>query len=316
MMTIIMLTGCQPRVLTDIMMTYPEKSINDVVVYEPGDSIPADAMVLGYVAVVDRGTTTHCKYDVVKSLAVQESAKNGGNGLQIVEHLKPSLRAGSCHQIVGNILLSGRIDPDSLVFITGNDYLAHLDERLKAEEELYAKYEKKMLSLPPKNRLRANFGLGLDPDRVKTYDGNYHPELGSSMLISFEHVLQNNIYCGFTFIRTNATCQQLGEYDIFYIGPTVELAETFDKKHNWLYDVSIGMGLARYSIENLDKKAGFGMHFTVGVDYMLNRHLGVGAETGFVLGSFKKPENVIPNSEDDGFGRGILMLSGGLRYYF
>ena len=313
-MGIIMLTGCQPRVLTDILMTYPEKSVENVVVYEPEDSIPADAMTLGYVAVIDRGTTTHCNYDYVKSLAIKESAKVGGNGFQIVQHQTPSLWKGSCHQIAGNILLAGKIDPDSLVFVTENDFVSQLEAMQEAEERFY---QKQILSRPPINRLRANFGLGWDPDKIETYDNLYRPKLGSSLLAGYEClILGNNTYMGFTYMHHNATCSKLGNYRMDYIGATASWSEVFGNKRNWLYDISFGVGYNRYTIKNFHKQSGLGFHFTADVDYMITRHFGIGIEAGYVVGTFKRPDEVIVKEEDDVYARGALLLTGGLRWYF
>ena len=97
---ILLLTSCSPKVVTHIVRTYPNPVPADsVYVIEPGDTVPNTAETLGSVSVVDRGTSRNCRYDQVLRLAQEATGKNGGNGLAITEHVKPSFWGSSCHQI-------------------------------------------------------------------------------------------------------------------------------------------------------------------------------------------------------------------------
>ena len=88
---ILLLTSCSPKVVTHIVRTYPNPVPADsVYVIEPGDTVPNTAETLGSVSVVDRGTSRNCRYDQVLRLAQEATGKNGGNGLAITEHVKPS----------------------------------------------------------------------------------------------------------------------------------------------------------------------------------------------------------------------------------
>ena len=96
----LLLTSCSPKVVTHIVRTYPNPVPADsVYVIEPGDTVPNTAETLGSVSVVDRGTSRNCRYDQVLRLAQEATGKNGGNGLAITEHVKPSFWGSSCHQI-------------------------------------------------------------------------------------------------------------------------------------------------------------------------------------------------------------------------
>ena len=51
------LTSCamNPKVTADLMGTYPQRSADQVVIYEEGDTVPANATVVGKVKVTDGG---------------------------------------------------------------------------------------------------------------------------------------------------------------------------------------------------------------------------------------------------------------------
>ena len=52
-MMLLLLTGCSPRVTTDITMSYPARSVEEVKVYDVGDTVPNSAMAIGKVAVLE-----------------------------------------------------------------------------------------------------------------------------------------------------------------------------------------------------------------------------------------------------------------------
>lgn len=101
-----LMTGCAPKVITNISKSYPASVTADKVrLYELGEAVPASAERIGNVSVVDNGVSTKCNYDQVVWLAKQETAKAGGNALALTDHRKPSLLGSSCHQIAGSMLL-------------------------------------------------------------------------------------------------------------------------------------------------------------------------------------------------------------------
>lgn len=89
--TLLLLTSCSPKVITHISKNYPEVIPADsVCVIELGETVPNTAETVGRVSVVDRGFSNKCRYDQVLRLAQEATGKNGGNGLAITDHLKPS----------------------------------------------------------------------------------------------------------------------------------------------------------------------------------------------------------------------------------
>ena len=69
-----LMTGCAPKVITNISKSYPASVTADKVrLYELGEAVPASAERIGNVSVVDNGVSTKCNYDQVVWLAKQET---------------------------------------------------------------------------------------------------------------------------------------------------------------------------------------------------------------------------------------------------
>ena len=307
MMTV---TSCtSPRVVTDVMLKYPPSVTADsVLVYEPGDSVPADAMRLGHVAVFDDGLSHHCHYDEVVALAKGETARIGGNALKLVEHVTPSFRTGTCHQIKGEMLLTGKIDIDSL------DFLTFAQAALDNEERHF--HESVELGLPL-NRIRIDGGMGWNIDKLRTIYGNYTPHIGWTARVGYEHFFSGMVSVGATYSRTTGDYSHLGRFWMDYAGATVGMGRRFKRNLAWLWDFQFGLGFANYHIDNFHSHAGLGLNFGGGVDYMLTRHIALGIDASFVLGTFSKPHEVVNNDEDyRNLDLGTLVLQGGLRFYF
>ena len=309
------MSGCtNPEVITDQLLTYPARSADSVTVVEPGMPAPKGAITLGRVAVVDRGTSVHCKYDQVLALAKKETARIGGNVLQIVEHRRPSLWNGTCHQIMGNMLLDGKIDTDSIAMGSYMDDFQNYLESALANEERFYKHEVARHS--PANRLRLSGGVALDPDKLKTIGGNYRQHVGLQLLASYAHIMKNGLSFGLTYMRTMAEYRGLGDYRLDCLTPTLGLARRFANHPRWLYDISFGFGYAHYDIKDFHHRGGFGMYLGGGLDYLLSSRLAVGAELDINAGVFKKPEEVILDERVKDLGLGNFCLMTGLRYYF
>ena len=57
-----MLSACSPRIVTEVTKSFPARSVEEVRVYDVGDTVPNSAVAIGKVAVLDRGFTTNCGY--------------------------------------------------------------------------------------------------------------------------------------------------------------------------------------------------------------------------------------------------------------
>lgn len=97
--------SCSPKVISDILISYPVTTKpEDVVVLEPQSAVPESAERLGSIRITDSGFTTECSYEEVVDKACRETSRCGGNLLHITAHRRPDLWS-TCHRIKGDIWL-------------------------------------------------------------------------------------------------------------------------------------------------------------------------------------------------------------------
>lgn len=312
---VMVVSGCtSPEVITDQLLTYPAQTADSVRVVEPGMPAPPNAITLGHVAVVDRGTSIHCKYEQVLALAKKETARVGGNMLQLVEHRRPSIWSGTCHQIQGNMLLVGKIDTDSITM--GNymdDFSNYLESALANEERFYKKVVEPQ---PPANRIRLSGGVAFDPDKLKTTIGDYRMHVGSQFLVSYAHMMAYGLSFGLTYSHSTAEYRGLGDYRFDCLTPTIGFSRRFTNHLRWLYDVNVGFGYAHYDIKDFHSGGGLGLFIGGGVDHLVTSRLGIGIELDFNVGMFKKQDDIILNDRLKKLDLGTISVMTGLRYYF
>lgn len=114
MLASLVLSACSPRIVTEVTKSFPARSVEEVRVYDVGDTVPNSAVAIGKVAVLNRGFTTNCGYDRMLGLAKERTAENGGNGLLLTEHKEPKFWGSSCHQLMGMMFLMS----DSIIDMT------------------------------------------------------------------------------------------------------------------------------------------------------------------------------------------------------
>ncbi|BEG98029.1 hypothetical protein [Bacteroides sedimenti] len=315
----IVVTSCNPRITTQILKSYPAiVSPDSVVVYNIGDTVPGSATTIGHVNVRDGGFTTKCKYDEVLSFAKNEVSKNGGNGLMITAHSKPSVWS-SCHQISGTmLLLDSKIINDSLLVNK------HLNQFVPSKIMVNKR-------IVPRNTFSASVGYAYIYSDIYN-DGDGFSSAVASQLRSgtdwrfeYEHSFKSGWGVGIIYSGFRSSVSFYGGSDSFnstYIAPFVSGRWMVGDK--WMLAGKYGIGYFRH-----DEKAsngynmwasGVGISVDFGAEYMLTKHLGIGLSIGAVtsqLGDMKDNlGNVYSSTEDNANGIARITILPGFRFYF
>ena len=301
---ILLLTSCSPKVVTHIVRTYPNPVPADsVYVIEPGDTVPNTAETLGSVSVVDRGTSRNCRYDQVLRLAQEATGKNGGNGLAITEHVKPSFWGSSCHQI--NALMLHLTDT-KVNATEGNPVQDMIDlGRVAVREE-------KEKRRAPANTFEASFGYGWVTSKMYDINGaTLDSKGGIDWKLAYEYTWSNGMGIGLQYSGFRKSFSDGGDMTFSYIAPEWVGRSKFDR---WILKSGLGMGVFLYH-DPLYSATGFGFHATVGVEYMLSANWGLGLTLNGISGSLPKQDWMLLK-EDERCGITRFNLLGGLRYYF
>ncbi|WP_106831136.1 hypothetical protein [Parabacteroides pacaensis] len=297
------LVACSPRVMTDLVKTYPDMvSVDSVVVFEPGETIPNTAESLGRIAVVDRGTSTKCKYDQVLRLACEQTGKAGGNGLAITKHLKPSLWGSSCHQITGIMIRLKDMDIDTL---KANSVQESIELSSRTTQEMQAK------RTPPFNTIEASVGYSWITSKLYSSTGEkYKKKGGLEWKLVYDRVFKNGLGFGVLYSGFHASFLE-GNMKLSYIAPAFVGRTRID---NWIVKYAIGCGLFIYDDDYWHANC-FGFHVEAGCEYRLTKNIGIGLSLNAISGTLPKQEGVeLRKDESSGIVR--VNLLGGLRFYF
>ncbi len=299
-----LLSSCAaPRVTTHVTKVYDyQVPIDSVVVFELGIPIPNSAEAIGLVAVADQGTSRRCKYDQVLRLAKEATAKVGGNGLAITDHLKPSLWGSSCHQITGTMLrLTDRVVNDSIPNPVQEAIVLSYQEAVKQR----AKYK------APAHTLDVSVGCGWITSKLYDPQGNEITEKsGLEWKVSYDRVFDQGFGFGLLYSGFKAKFAEI-DTKITYLAPAFVGRGKFSE--NWIFKYALGAGLFIYDEGGFSEKVSrVGCHYELGLEYMVTEEIGIGISSSSIFASMPKQEGL--KEEYTGIGR--LNLLGGVRIYF
>lgn len=301
--TLLLLTACSPKVTTHITKAYPGVIPADSVhVIELGETIPNTAQMIGRVSVADRSTSINCRYDQVLRLAQEATGKNGGNGLAITDHLKPSPWGSSCHQISGLMLRLSDMEVDTLKVNSLQDMvdLDHLVARKRKEERR-----------APSSTFEGSIGYGWITSKLYDADGySMGSKSGLEWKLSYEYTWSSGWGIGLQYSGFRTSFPG-GNMMLSYIAPEWVARYRWNKL---ILKAGLGIGAFLYH-EPFYNSAGVGAHVTVGLEYMLTNHWGVGVSLNTVNGTLPDRGDVILN-DNERTGVSRINVLGGLRYYF
>lgn len=301
--TLLLLTACSPKVITHISKTYPEVIPADSVhVVELGETVPNTAETIGRVAVVDRGFSNKCRYDQVLRLAQEATGKNGGNGLAITDHLKPSFWGSSCHQISGLMLRLSDMEVDTLRVNPLQDVidLGHVVVK-----------EQKEKRRAPASTFEASIGYGWITSKLYDPDGkSLGSKGGLEWKLSYEYTWSSGWGIGLQYSGFKTSFPG-GDMMLSYIAPEWVARYRWNK---WIMKAGLGVGVFLYH-EPFYNSTGVGAHVTIGMEYMIDTHWGIGVTANTVNGSLPDRSEVkLKDNERSGITR--INVLGGIRYYF
>lgn len=308
----LLFASCSPRVSTKLQKKMPPRSADSVMVFLNGDPLPDECDTIGFVRVRDTGftLTSRCRYPQVLALATDKTAKAGGNALYIDEHLNPNPLGSSCHRIRGTMLLlpSAQVSMETAMAVQTAEIRRDVERVNKVLQDM--SYERPRNEM--KNVLKAETGPGLIYSKIYTSHGVYRTKGTFDLHLEYEHVWSSGLAVGINYLRSQSWFGDNGDLRLHYVGPCFIAA--MRRSRHWGGDISLGIGYAAYK-DAFHSGSGVGLMFDWGVEYVFNKHVGLGASFGFVITDFSKPSDIVlPQKEIYGFRRINLLI--GPRFYF
>ena len=286
------MASCSPKVITDISQQMPATDASEVRVYDEDAIVPNTAQVIGQVRVTDSGfcPTKRCKYPIVLDIAKQETAKAGGNALFVRLHQQPDGHS-TCHRITCDMLHL----TDTIVDPTQANPL--MEKVAMEEKAFYDKMDKGYkLRQMPLNSIRIKGGFTFVTSRLFSDDDEMSSPWGYGFGIDYTHLWKTKTssnerpqYIGFTLTAQYKAASQGYEIDTSFFGAGFTWASKTNKGFAW--HTTVGLGYA-YSTD-LDlylDNGGLGIFGTVGFDYMLTKHLGIGISLNPLVCFYSKPD--------------------------
>jgi hypothetical protein len=103
LLSILLFTGCAPRVKTKMVATKPALSeFATVACIYPEQLPPADAELLGSLKIGDNGMSSNCGFDEVAELATRQARLSGSNLIHITEIKYPD-GFSTCHRMKASL---------------------------------------------------------------------------------------------------------------------------------------------------------------------------------------------------------------------
>lgn len=320
---VFILTSCSPRITTTVFKQYPPvDKTAPVRVFEYGEQAPESSEVLGMVAITDKGFTTKCDYESVKGFAIEETRRMGGNAFQVTDHRLPNFWGSTCHEIAGTALR-----------ILLEDSTLNQKPTFKIEDGYRQAYgvRRRLYQTSPFD-FTVNVGYGVIYNRTKGLDRSEkraERELSNGLTwdATFHQYFKNNMGWGIQYSGYNSSTIFSGfDHNVLltYIAPQYSLKAVWEKLE---MKYELGVGYMRY-YNKVTAPQGVGAvygntiaaNMTLGFEYKLSKHFGLGVDLGLVGGSFGKLKykNLIPErelGEDERMGVERINFTLGFRYY-
>lgn len=301
------LFSCSPKIVTNVMKNYPPvDETEEVVIYEreKDDHVPATAETIGSIAVVDNGFSVGGSYEKVIDMASVETRKNGGNGLLITDHIKPSFWGSTIHQIAGTML---KVDPNDTTLVSSKVAYTSIREN----------NERKRINIP-EHIFGFNIGYGglprSDNDVPKEIQ-DLNDKLTNGIVWDAHYYYHHKgLPYGFGVLASqyysspfqDVTYQNnKNNIRLDYVGLSLALRHAFSPK--WMWNLNLGMGylglMQKASDVNNSSNFGtrkgntFGSHFGIGIEHRISKQLGIGVDFSSILGYLTSVEdnNFIPD---------------------
>ena len=310
----VLLAGCSPRVVSEMFSDdYAPVSPDSVKVFPLGEKVPPHSLAIGKVKVVDNGFSSKGDYPQVLRLAVEETAKHGGNGLVIEEHRMPDM-VSTIHRVWGTMLRMDQTVSDSVAGASF-DLALRSDEPYQEYQEAKQRAEELQKNLP-RRVVKVNFGPSWLTSKYETERYVYNSRFGTGYDVEVDFLWKSGFGVGLLYGHTRTAFKEDIKMYTDFVAPGLVFAYMIGEK--WRMDGGIMIGYSSYSetwkgYKMSESHAGLLMQ--VGMEYMLSPNVGLGLQTNVFSMRLDKPEG-LKLEKNEFYGIRRLGLEAGLRFYF
>ena len=316
-MVALLMTSCAPKVVTDMYTSkYTALSPDSVRVFLMGERVPKQTLAIGTVKVVDGGLAIKGSFERVLGMAVEATAKNGGNGLVITEHRQPDMYS-TIHRVWGTMLRMPETVNDTIVVKSSFNRALAQPANNPYVQTYQSPYEeiKKRNENAPRNILRLSVGPSWMTSKFQVGDRFYKWKCGIDVLVDYDHVWKSGFGIGVNYLHNYTSFDEGFVHRLNYIGPSLVIALPSGK---WRWDMAFGFGYCFYSesIGNLSFKENHIVPLLrMGLEYKVSKQIAFGIQMNMISMEMNKPDGY-ELKDDEFYGIERLGAQLGMRYYF
>ena len=349
----IAMVGCSPRVTSE--MTVEEllpQPTNKVMIIGAADSVPSDARAIGKLMVDGRSVSLKSQYARALSLAVTETARNGGNVLVVdnnemnENHLKGTIAFMDGEVNESLTLSAGRIQQLlKMATVRTTTTVEQMDatkqQRIVQGQEMMRQQEQDKLQKSIMRQDSLAYAGALDFDWNEEHDTQgtllkvsagpvwttskiYYADdkyvtgqRGYAFSVSMAKTGNKPYGFGADFYGSYTNVDVPGSnsddsYTLMYMGPCGLIGGNLT---DWLrLDASFGLGLSYYQDDG-QTEFGLGIRSSLGLEFLITKNTGIGVDLVRQLALFKRPDGFNqPEGEAYGFNHLGVMVTA--RYHF
>jgi hypothetical protein len=343
------MVGCSPKVTSEMLTNdFEPQPTNYVMIIGAADELPAGTGAIGHVVVNGRSASVRKQYGRMVSLAVQETARKGGNVLVIdtVDAKKNSVKATmglTKGQVDHSLTLSPfRLDqleamtairrkpapvaieevaevlPEETILqdtVALQEDVASTDRWYTDDAVVYPKIKKEKdvffkMSVGP---VKTTSEVYADDGKPLSHLGGMGVALTYGRFTSSSWGWGLDSFFSYTDVNeTRGSRTYKGSYTLGYVGLCGILRLNIVEKLR--FDLSLGLGAAYYNDPG-NAQLGLGSKADLGLELMLTDGFGLGIESVGFASSFSAPSGVhLEKNERYGYDQSAWMLTA--RYYF
>ena len=315
LLSICLLSGCSPRVVSD-MYTYEfaPVSADSVRLFQPDEAVPAQSLAIGKVTVVENSLSAKSDYLRILKLAIGETAKYGGNGLILEQQPESGI-----YRLWGTMIRMDETAADTVVRRSVEQALEHTDydgyQRYKNSGQQYAGLREEQ----PSNSISLAIGPSLMASRYVVGTSEFKSKWGLGVTADYEHVWKSGFGLGLNYLYDYKSFEYWNrdiKLSLNYIGPCA--AFEYLVSENWRWGVGIGLGCGWFS-EKYWAESNTESHLATLIrlktEFKVSNSFGVGLQMNVFTMRMKKPDDfVLKDNEFYGIRNLGFLLS--FHYYF
>lgn len=305
------ITSCSPRINENIYKKYSPTDPDRVKIFNPSDTIPTSAEVIGTLTVMENSFSDLRLRDV-KTILCETTAKNGGNGFAIYD-IYPAKRGNSaCPYMSGMILYM-------------KDTIIHKDSVHPLTQEIIQFQEKKKAKQLPHN----NFTLGLGYGGIisefyvpmKLTEGSLAN--GFVFDLGYRYIFPSGWFVGIDYTQYQSSAAFVSvDLNMRQIMVTPEVGFKRKVGRNWILGLSTGIGLFNYhekmkenNLSQTYSVSGMATRIEADAEYLVHKNISIGVRTGLLTGVVKEDKTLSAGEMEK---RGIrnFVFTIGPRFYF